>query len=127
MVDNNLLYEAETFAIRGAVFEVSRQMGIGFLESVYQECLTKEFSKREIPAIPHMELRLAYKGEPLSQTFKPDFVCYDKIIVELKHAKGLSDDHRAQILNYLRATDMKVGLLVNFGCHPKARIERFAL
>jgi GxxExxY protein len=127
MNDDNLLYQAETFAIRGAVFEVWKQMGTGFLESVYQECLTREFAARSIPAVAHMELRLAYKGEPLGQTFKPDFVCYEKIIVELKHAKSLVDDHRAQVLNYLRATDMKVGLLVNFGCHPKAQIERFVL
>jgi len=127
MNDVGLLYEAETFAIRGAVIEVSREMGVGFLEAVYQECLAKEFKRQRIPASAHLELRLAYKGEQLVQTFRPDFICYDKIIVEIKHAKSLTDDHRAQILNYLRATSFKVGLLINFGCHPKAQIERFVL
>ncbi len=127
MNEVNLLYEAETFAIRGAVIEVSREMGVGFLEAVYQECLTKEFIRQGIPASAHLELRLPYKGEPLLQTFRPDFICYDKVILEIKHVKSLTDNHRAQVLNYLRATGFKVGLLVNFGCHPKAQIERFVL
>jgi len=102
-------------------------MGIGFLESVYQECLTREFASRGIPAVAHSELTLAYKGEPLRQTFKPDFICYGKIIIELKQVKGLADEHRAQVRNYMRATGMKLGFLVNFGCLPQVQIERYAL
>ena len=127
MDENNLLFQAETFAIRGAVFEVWKEMGPGFLESVYQECLAREFIARSIPAVAQMELRLAYKGEPLGQSFKPDFVCYEKIIVELKHVETFTDRHRAQVLNYMRGTGIRVGLLVNFGTYPKAQIERFVL
>ena len=127
MDDDKLIYRVETFAIRGAIFEVWKKMGIGFLESVYQECLAREFASRGIPAVAHTELMLAYKGEILKQIFKPDFVCYGKIIIELKQVRSLNDDHRAQIMNYLRATDMKLGLLVNFGCLPQVQIERFVL
>ncbi len=124
---SKLLFEQEVFAIRGAVFEINRELGVGFLESVYQECLEKEFRLRDIPFVAHKELSLAYKGEPLSQTFKPDFICFDCIIVELKVAKDIADAHKAQVLNYLRATQLKVGLIVNFGSYPKAQIERLAL
>jgi GxxExxY protein len=121
---SDLLYEEESFAIRGAVFEVYLEMGCGFLESVYQECLEKELTKRAIPFISFKELSLNYKGEMLRQFFKPDLICYDKIIVELKAAKGLIDEHRAQVHNYLKATGYKLGLLVNFGHYPKAEVER---
>ncbi|MDI7776003.1 GxxExxY protein [Asticcacaulis sp. EMRT-3] len=127
MDKGHLLYEAETFAIRGAVFEVSREMGIGFLESVYQNCLQREFVLRNIPAISQPSLTLMYKGEFLPPCFQPDFVCYDKIIVELKAVRAIDDAHRAQTVNYLRATGYKLALLVNFGAHPKAQVERIAL
>ncbi len=124
---SKLLFEQEVYAIRGAIFEVNRELGVGFLESVYQECLEKEFKLRNIPFVAHRELRLAYKSEPLSQIFKPDLVCFDSIIVELKVAKDIADAHKAQVLNYLKATQMKVGLIINFGSYPKAQIERLAL
>ncbi len=123
----DLLYEEDVFAIQGAIFNVSREMGIGFLEAVYQECLQKEFARSAIPNHRHPELRLTYRGEPLQQTYCPDFICYDRIIVELKVVQLVTDAHRAQILNYLKATGLRLGLLVNFGCHPKAQIERFIL
>ena len=104
---NELIYQEETFAIRGAVFEVYREMGSGFLEAVYQECLEKEFRRQSIPFTAHKELRLVYKGEILQQTYKPDFICYDKIIIELKAVKEISPEHKAQLLNYLRATDLR--------------------
>ncbi len=124
---SNLRFEEETFAIRGAVFEVYRVMGCGFLEAVYQECLEKELAVRDIPFVAQQELRLYYKGETLRQFYKPDLICFGKIIVELKAVSALSGEHKAQVLNYLKATGYEVGLLVNFGCYPKAIVERLVL
>ena len=124
---SQLLFEEETFAIRGAVFEVYREMGSGFLEPVYQECLEKELASRGIPFISQPELTLSYKGEPLKQTYRPDFICYEQIIIELKAVKSIAPEHKAQVLNYLKATNLRLGLLVNFGSHPKAQIERLIL
>ena len=103
-LNGQLIYAEETYVIRGAVFEVYREMGCGFLEAVYQECLGREFKRRDIPFIAQQELRLTYKGEPLIQIYKPDFVCFDKIIVELKAIKEIAPEHKAQLLNYLKAT-----------------------
>jgi GxxExxY protein len=122
-----LLYENETFRIQGAIFEVSRHMGAGFLEAVYHECLAREFATQAIPFVSCRPLQLAYKGEPLKQTYSPDFVCFDKVIVELKAVRDFAPEHQAQVLNYLRASGLRVGLLVNFGCAPKARVIRLAL
>jgi len=126
-MEEKILYKEECFAIQGAVFEVYRMMGSGFLEAVYQECLEKEFKLQNIPYQAQVLLDLAYKGIPLIQTYKPDFVCHEKIIVELKAVKEIGDDHRAQLFNYLKATKLRLGLLVNFGHHPKATIERAIL
>ena len=123
----NLLFEEETFAIRGAVFEVYRELGCGFLEAVYQECLEKELSAKGIPFRSQPELTLIYKGQWLQQTYKPDLICYDQIILELKAVKDISPEHKAQVINYLKATNLKLGLLINFGSYPKSQIERFAL
>ena len=119
--------EKETYAIRGAAFEVYKEMGCGFLEAVYQECMERELRMREVPFQPQDTLCLSYKGEPLIQIYKPDLVCYGEIIVEIKAVKELSDEHRAQLLNYLKAANVKVGLLVNFGHFPAVQIERFVL
>ena len=124
--DSKLLYEQETYAIRGACFEVYKEMGPGFLEAVYQECLAKEFHRQNIPFIAQQQLSLQYKGESLDQTYAPDFSCYDKIIVEIKGIRQIAPEHKAQLLNYLKATGLKLGLLVNFGHHPKIEIERMA-
>ena len=121
------LFEKETFAIRGAIFEVYKNMGCGFLEAVYQECLEKELLIQEIPFVVQKILVLSYKSEPLVQTFKPDFICFDNIILELKAVKHLAPEHTAQMLNYLRATNLKLGLLVNFGTYPKVEIERLVV
>ena len=123
----NLLFEQDTFAIRGAVFEVYREMGCGFLESVYQECLEKEFHLRGIPFSTQRQLHVNYKSFRLDQTYKPDFLCYDKIIVELKAVKKISPEHQAQVLNYIKAAGISLGLLVNFGNFPKATIQRIIL
>jgi GxxExxY protein len=122
-----LVYEEETFAIRGAIFEVYKEMGCGFLESVYQECLEKELVLRSIPYVAQPELMLRYKGERLSQTYKPDLICFDRIIVEIKALKDLAQEHKAQLLNYLNASGLKLGLLVNFGSYPRVQIERMVL
>jgi GxxExxY protein len=126
-MDGEILYREECYQIQGAVFEVYRVMGCGFLEAVYQECLGKELSKRGIPFAAHQELRLFYKSEPLRQTYIPDFICYDSIIIELKALATTTGEHKAQVLNYLKATGMHLGLLLNFGCHPKATVERIVL
>ncbi len=122
-----ILFKDECYEIQGAIFEVYREMGCGFLESVYQECLEKELSKRGIPFVAQQELQLTYKGEPLQQTYRPDLICYGQIIVELKAVKDIAPEHKAQVINYLKATGMKLGLLVNFGTYPKASITRLAL
>jgi len=126
-VDKKLFFEEETYAIRGAVFEVYREMGCGFLEAVYQECMEKELARRGIRFAAQQDLQLSYKGEQLKQTYKPDLVFFDSIIVELKALSGTTGEHKAQVLNYLKATGMRLGLLVNFGCHPKATVERIVL
>ncbi|MBC2711380.1 MAG: GxxExxY protein [Desulfosarcina sp.] len=118
------LYEKESYTIRGAVFAVYREMGCGFLEAVYQECLEKELRLRNIPFRSQPEVKLIYKGETLEQTYKPDLICYGSIILELKAVKEIGDEHRAQLHNYLKATGLKLGFLVNFGHYPKATIER---
>jgi len=123
----DLMFEKETYAIRGAVFDVYREMGCGFLEAVYQECMEKELSSKNIPFVSQPELKLNYKGSPLFQTYKPDLICYNQIILELKAVKDVAPGHKAQLINYLKATNLKLGLLINFGGHPKVQIERFVL
>jgi GxxExxY protein len=124
---NKILYRDEVYAIQGAVFDVYREMGCGFLEPVYQECLEKELMVRGIPFESQKELRLRYKGEVLNLTYKPDLICYGTIIVELKAGKEIDDVHRAQVFNYLKATGLRLGLLVNFGHYPKATVERIVM
>src|SRR5574344_281468 len=119
-VTDDLLYKEESYLIRGAVFEVYREMGCGFLEAVYQECLEKELSKQNIPFISQPLLELYYKQEKLLQNYKPDLICYDKIIIEIKAVKDICNEHRAQLHNYLKATRLKLGFLINFGHYPKA-------
>ncbi len=104
--------------------EVNREMGCGFLESVYQECLEQDFAFRGIPFQSHLQLSIKYKDRVLNQYYVTDFVCYEKIIVEIKAIQETANEHRAQLLNYLKATGMKLGFLVNFGHYPKASIER---
>lgn len=124
---SSIIYKLESFEIMGACFEVYKEKGSGFVESVYQECLEMELGDRKIPFKAQVELALAYKGRPLKSKFKPDFICYDKIVVELKAVSRLTDEHRAQVQNYLRATGMKLALLVNFCHYPKLEYERIVL
>lgn len=120
----SILYAEETYAIRGTCFEVYNALGPGFLEAVYQEALALEFQNSGIPCDEQAELHLSYKGQRLKQFYRADFVCYGKIVVELKAVSALSNEHLAQVLNYLKATGLKVGLLVNFGHYPNVEIQR---
>ena len=120
----DLIFKDECYAIVGACFEVYK--GCGFHELVYQECLSIEFEHCRIPAIAQPGLSLEYRGRVLAQKYVPDFVCYGKIVVELKGVAEITDEHRAQLLNYLKAGSFELGLLVNFGHYPKLQYERMA-
>jgi len=123
---SDLIYEDLTYQIRGALFEVYKEKGCGFLEDVYQECLEIEFKGQEIPFSAQEPLVLEYKGQSLRKKYILDFICFGKIIVEIKTVKTITDEHRAQVQNYLKATGYKLGLIVNFGHYPKIQIERIA-
>ena len=120
----NLIFKEESYKIIGACMEVHKVLGPGFLEPVYQEALAIEFRHQGIPFEQEKELTITFKGIELEKKYNADFVCYGKIILETKAVKELCDNHRAQIINYLKATKMKLGLLVNFG-EPSLRYERF--
>jgi GxxExxY protein len=119
-----IILAEESYQIIGACFEVYNEMGSGFLESVYQECLEIEFQDRGIPFVPQLPLELRFKGRLLKRKYEPDFICFGKIIVEIKAVKELSSEFRAQVYNYLRATGHRLGLLVNLGQYPKLEYER---
>ena len=120
----DLIYSEESYRIMAACFEAYKEKGCGFLEAVFQECLEIELSDQGIPFEAQSKLRLSYKGRPLTQTYTPDFVCFGKIVIEIKAVTTLTDEHRAQVHNYLRATGHRLGLLVNFGHYPKIESER---
>ena len=107
--------DERTYRIIGCAMEVHKELGCGFLEAVYQEALGKEFSYQGIPFEPQPVIRIAYKGKPLDKTYQPDFVCYEEVIIEIKAISSLSGIEEAQLINYLKATGLKVGLLINFG------------
>ncbi len=119
-----VLCRDEVFQIQGAVFEVNRVLGVGFLEAAYQECLGLEFKARGIPFVAQPTLKLDYKGTALRAVYVPDFICFGSVLIELKAVSALAREHRAQLLNYLRASNLRVGLLVNFGGAGKAQVER---
>jgi len=119
-----IIYKDESYKIIGACFEVYNEEGCGFLEPVYQECLEIELGLQGIPFHSQQQLELHYKGRLLTQRYIPDFVCYDKIVLEIKAVSALTDEHRAQVHNYLKATGYRLGLLVNFGHYPKLEYER---
>ena len=119
-----LIYSEESYAINGAAMEVYNQLGHGFLEPVYQEALEKEFLLRGIPFEREKLLTISYKGDKLKQTYKADFVCYRKIIVELKAVSELTDAHRSQVYNYLHATGFRLGIILNYGFSNGLERER---
>jgi len=115
MATNQFIYKSETYNIIGAAMEVHRALGMGFLESVYQEALEIEMAKRSIPFVPQKKIQIQYKDVLLNQYYIADLFCYDKIIVELKAVSTILPEHESQIINYIHATDVKLGMLLNFG------------
>ena len=110
MIEKDICYE-----IIGACYEVHKELGCGFLEAVYQEALLREFQNRLIPFKKEATINISYKGEFLNKYYQADFICFDEVLIELKALSSLDSSHEAQILNYLKATGLKLGLLVNFG------------
>ncbi len=121
-----LILGDEVYAIIGAAMEVSNVLGCGFLEAVYQEALEMELCERLIPFVRQVELGITYKGKELTKKYVPDLICFDQVIVEIKALKQLSPIEDAQLLNYLKATGIPVGVLLNFGT-PKLEWKRLAL
>ena len=126
MNDKTFLCKDECYKIIGACMAVHRELGHGFLEPVYQEALAIELDYQGIPFVREQELNIKYRGIELNKIYKADFVCYNGIIVELKAIRELSNDHIAQLINYLKATNLKVGLLINFGT-PSLQHKRLVL
>jgi len=122
-----LLLKDEVYAIIGAAIEVHRQLGTGFLEAVYQDALEIELASRGVPFASQKQFQIWYKGCQLSRVYLADLVCYDKIIVELKAIESLTSRDEAQLLNYLKASGLKVGVLINFSGFPKMEWKRLVL
>ena len=112
---NQILYKEESYSIVGACMEVHRNLGCGFLEAVYQEALEIELKAKLIPYEREKVLKIYYKGVLLDKDYRADFICYDNILLELKALDSLRSEHTSQVLNYLKATGYKLGLLINFG------------
>jgi len=120
-----ILFKEESFQIQGAIFEVYREVGPGFREAIYEECLDREMTARGIPFVRQAKIEIHYKEEKLNRHFRADFICYDTIVLEIKSCKALESVHRAQMLNYLKGAKKQLGILVNFCAYPKAEVERF--
>lgn len=114
-MESKIKYQDLTFSIIGAAMEVHRVLGCGFTEPIYQDALEEEFRLRNIPYSREKSFQVTYKDKVLDKTFRTDFVCYDKVIVELKTASDFTDEHYAQVCNYLKASGMELALLINFG------------
>jgi GxxExxY protein len=114
-ISTDIQFQQEVFAIIGAAMEVQNEMGEGFLELVYHDALNLELTLRGIPYETEKPIVINYKGQPLERTYKADLVCYDNIVVELKSVEKLKTEHTAQLLNYLKATNLPLGILINFG------------
>jgi GxxExxY protein len=124
LLENAFLFKDETYAIIGAAMEVHKQLGCGYLEAVYQEAFEIELKLQRINYSREQPLIIEYKGYTLKKQYIPDFICYEKIIIELKALSELNGEHEAQVLNYLKATGYKVGLLINFG-ETSLKYKRF--
>ena len=122
-MSEELILEDESYALRGAIYEVYKTLGNGYLEEVYQNALEEELSLRGIPFEAKKPLHVFYKGRDCG-LYMPDFVCFNQIIVEIKAVEALHERHAAQLLNYLKATGIKLGFLVNFCSFPKVEIHR---
>lgn len=119
-----LLFKEEVYAIIGAAIEVHKELGPGFSEAIFQEAFEIELGDRHIPFERQKEIVVFYKGRPLKKRYIADLLCYGSIIVELKALNDLSGTEKAQVLNYLKATEMKLGLLINFGSAGRLQWER---
>jgi len=111
----SLIYKTESYDIIGACMEVHKELGCGFLEQVYQEAVEREFFTKMIPFEREVPLQIIYKGRKLEKEYFADFLCHNKIVLELKAVHEFSSEHKAQVINYLKATGYKLGILVNFG------------
>jgi GxxExxY protein len=111
----DIIYREESFKIIGACMEVHKELGNGFLEAVYQEALEIVFQESQLPYEREKELSIQFRSHTLKKKYAVDFVCYDKIVLEIKALSDLTGEHEAQVLNYLKATGIKLGILVNFG------------
>ena len=114
----NYIYQKETYSIRRCLIAVANELGNGYLEKVYQEALELEFIESGIPYEKEARLKISYKGKPLKQEYIADFVCFGKIIIELKAVSQLNEAHETQVFNYLKTTGFDLALLVNFGEKP---------
>ena len=114
----NSTYDQELYGIIGAAMEVQNELGMGFLELVYHDALNVELGLRGIPYETEKPIAINYKDKPLERVYKADLVCYGNIVVELKSVEKLKAEHTAQLLNYLKATGMPMGILINFGEKP---------
>jgi GxxExxY protein len=119
-----LVLRDEVYAVVGAAIEVHRELGAGFLEAVYQEALERELALRGIAFEAQRELVIHYRGQPLSKLYVCDLLCFDKVLVELKAMDRLTGREEAQLINYLKAAGLPVGLLINFGAHGKLEWRR---
>ena len=121
---SDLIYKEEAYELIGACMEVHKQLGNGFLEQVYQEALELELKDRNIPFQREAKLSIEYKRQILKKYYIADFICFGRIILELKALSDLTSEHESQVLNYLKATDLKLGLLINFGSR-RLQYKRF--
>ena len=115
LMKQDIIYKSESYNIIGCAFEVHNELGSGFFEAVYQEALEIEFALRNIPSVPEHAFDISYKEHELSKRYIADFLCFNKIIIELKALPSLSSEHTAQVLNYLKCSGMRLGILINFG------------
>ena len=115
--------DVRTYLVIGAAMKAHSRLGSGFLESVYQEALAAELKERHVPFRREPRIAIDYLGKPLDSVYRPDFVVYDEVIVELKVVAGLTDIHKRQVLHYLKATELRLALLLNFGA-PRLEYQR---
>jgi GxxExxY protein len=122
-----LIYKDEAYAVVGAAMDVYYTMGIGFLEPVYHGAMIVELERRRIPFESQKKLDVFYKGIKLDKIYFPDFVCYEQIVVELKVVPRITNIEVAQLLNYLKITKKRLGLLINFGADPRLEWKRYVI
>lgn len=123
----DILYREESYAIMGACFDVYNEKGNGFLEPVYQDCMEIELDYKKIPFEAQPKLNLFYREKKLKHYYVPDFICYGEIVLELKAVEKLTKEHYAQVFNYLKATGLKLGIIVNFGNYPDLEYKRIVI